>query len=230
MVHKELRLFVTNYHAIRKFAQVTAMFPQFSTGGTPVTVPNNYLEAAAAKGITAKVVNVDPSRDLALLQADQLPDDVQEIKLAAAPTAPGKTFHSLGAADRVIGFGMEEGVLWRYRTGPVKTVVTHEYRYADGQRVRAQVVEMPATLDPNDCGDPVTDETGRLVGVTCDFGTSKSQKTSPSTCAKCELCWRIISAASAGAGWTTPVVRAAAVRRWTTRIRSQATGFGPETV
>jgi HEAT repeat protein len=170
VVHRDQRLLMTNYHLVRSFQRVVVMFPLFTPDGEPITRPGPYFDAAEKKGLVARVVASDLARDLALLQVDELPADAKPLSLSPDGVGDGQRVAAVSAVDRPVGFGEEDGGLWQFERLGVKRVVPYEYRYKDGQRVSARVIEMSAAGDDGGFGGPVIDEQGRLVGVLCDFG------------------------------------------------------------
>src|SRR5262245_28104213 len=169
VVHREQRLLLTNYHIVRNHPRVIVMFPFFKPDGEPITQASYYFEAAEKKGINASLAASDPARDLALLQVNELPIDVKPLRLAADGPDAGQRVWSISAADRIVGFGDEDGALWRFETLQVKRTLEYHHRYKDRQQVTAQALEMNGSGD-NGFGGPVVDERGQLLGALCDFG------------------------------------------------------------
>src|SRR5207248_3243988 len=112
VVHREQRLLLTNYHILRTQPRVVVMFPAFNPNGEPITKASYYIDAADKKAVKTRLVASDQVRDLALLQVDELPNDVKPLPLAAEGPGDGQRLWGVAAADRVVGFGEEDGALW----------------------------------------------------------------------------------------------------------------------
>ncbi len=161
IVDKERRLLVTNDHvanvgghdssfgAIKKFQ---AYFPDHRDGRLVHDV-KHYLNNV--RPIQLKVVYGDKKRDLALLQAESLPANVQQLSLAPRSTEIGERLHSLGG----IPAGSEG--LWIYTQGFVRAV----YRRHLASGFRAQTVEADMQTNKGNSGGPILNDAGELVAV-----------------------------------------------------------------
>ena len=174
IVHRELRLLIANYHVVNKFEKVAVMFPAYD-GKRLLTSVQPYFESAAEKGQIARVVATDPTRDLILLQVKQLPAESRPLSLSPDSTVTGQAVRLFGAAERLNGFGQEDGILWRTLGTTVSRVIRHKHTYSNGQTAEAMIVEMTRPEDPNDVGGPVVDSQGKLLGVTTDMTAADSK-------------------------------------------------------
>jgi HEAT repeat protein/S1-C subfamily serine protease len=169
VIHREQRLLLTNYHILRTQPRVVVIFPALKPDGKPITKASHYFEAAAKKGLKTRLAASDQVRDLALLQVDELPADVKPLPLAVEGPAAGQRLWAVAASERVVGFGEEDGALWRFEPLTVKRAIAYDHGYRDGQRVKAQAIEMSPGSGDNGFGGPVVNDSGHLVGVLCDF-------------------------------------------------------------
>ena len=167
----ERRLLVTNYHVVAdnrtrsktanqqfiSFDEVELVFPQFTPDGRSVGEKTEY---AKVKVVTARVIDSDSRRDLALLQADELPPGTREIPLAAALPEPGDAIHSVGNPG-VSSF------FWVYSKGYVRQMghgvsqIGKDVTYY----CATHVIETQSPTNPGDSGSPMANDRGELVGV-----------------------------------------------------------------
>ncbi|MHB1426447.1 MAG: HEAT repeat domain-containing protein, partial [Gemmataceae bacterium] len=120
-----------------------------------------YIEHGKDIGIRARVVAREPSKDLALLQLDHVPNGLPVLKLAAKSAEPGQNVHSIGASGVEKGL---KGYLWRYTTGQVRQVYQDSFRVEYGE-VNAWLVETSAPTNRGDSGGPVVNDQARLIAV-----------------------------------------------------------------
>jgi S1-C subfamily serine protease len=156
VVDAERRLIVTNHHVIASARRVEVVFPMFRDGEL-VTGYSEYVSTNA--GVPAKVLLSDPAKDLAVLQAARLPDDVVPMKLAARSPSPGERIHALGSPG-------VSGALWVYSAGYVRAVYRERTNLQGDQRLDAWVVETTLPTNPGDSGGPQVNDRGELVAVT----------------------------------------------------------------
>ncbi|MCH8829251.1 MAG: trypsin-like peptidase domain-containing protein [Planctomycetes bacterium] len=161
VVDAEKRLVVTNYHVIRDFTRVLAIFPVYQQGELRAA-RSFYLMNSSKYAIKARVITVDLRRDLALLQLDRIPKGVPALKLAKSSVQPGERVHSIGNPG-------VSGALWVYTSGTVRQVYLKTMRMRTGFTVVAKVVETQSPINPGDSGGPVVNENGELVAITQSF-------------------------------------------------------------
>jgi S1-C subfamily serine protease len=154
-------LIITNAHVVGEAEDVSLFFPYFKHG-KPLVDPVYY--AKNVKPIRGKVRATDKQRDLALIEAPDLPPGYRALPLADRSAKPNETVHIAGnsAAD--------EGTLWLYRTTEVKTPV---YFDVVGD-VRARLVQTPLVIDHGDSGSPFVNDDGQVVAVAALGRTEES--------------------------------------------------------
>ena len=175
--HLERRLAVTNAHVVWKRrgpGAVRVFFPQYRG--------NQVIRALSAyqvdeHGIPARVVLVDRRRDLALLQLEEVPDGVRALPLARCGPCKGDAVFGLGNSS------VRDGLLWQFRRGkvlqgayldtfvnnwPLTTKTYSEEPQGGGLRLAA-VIQTRYNFRPGDCGGPLINRCGRLVGVNQGF-------------------------------------------------------------
>lgn len=162
LIDRERRLVLTNYHVVEDTANATVFFPVFRDG-QPVPEKSYYKDRLARLAFRGKVIALDKQADLALIQLETLPDDVEALPLAATSPSPGDTVHSIGNTGR-------SGALWGYVKGTVRQVYRKKWKaQLDPKRVlsfEAKVIETDSPTNPGDSGGPLLNDKGELIGVT----------------------------------------------------------------
>lgn len=160
------RLVVTNHHVVNPGAGYTeglvaddtlrVYFPRFE-GGRLVTDSEQYLAGSAYQ--KARIVDSDPSCDLAILQLATLPPGAEPLPLAARSARPGDTIHLVGNPDYTQG-------MWIYTSGTVRQVYQARMRLdEDGPLLDYLRLESQMPTNTGDSGGPVVDGRGKVVGV-----------------------------------------------------------------
>jgi tetratricopeptide (TPR) repeat protein len=102
-------------------------------------------------------VDLDPARDLAILQVDDLPPDTEPLALSAEGCRPGEVVHSLGNAAGE--------ALWVYASGAVRQVYRREVNENGLRIMRYQCVQTQEPVNRGDSGGPVVNDEGQVVAV-----------------------------------------------------------------
>ena len=162
LVDRDKRLVLTNYHVVGENPKTTVFFPVYRDG-QPIPERQYYSDRAKRLGTPGRVVAVDKTADLALIEVEKVPDDAKGIPLAAASPGPGDAVHSLGNAGK-------SGALWGYVRGTVRQVY-HKKWQAQLEKghvatFNAKVIETDSPTNPGDSGGPLLNDRGELVGVT----------------------------------------------------------------
>jgi tetratricopeptide (TPR) repeat protein len=157
VIDRSRRLLVTNQHVVQNHHTVSVVFPAYLKGRV-IAERRHYTDRLASLRIVGRVIDVDVERDLALIQADSLPEGAVELKLAKQSASPGESVHSVGNP------GASEA-LWVYTSGRARQVYRKEWRYNDGKRRQAMVLETQSPTNPGDSGGPVVNEQGEIVAV-----------------------------------------------------------------
>jgi S1-C subfamily serine protease len=103
----------------------------------------------------AKVVGQHPENDLAVLQAETVPDD-----LAAAVMRPRA---DLQPGDTVVAVGFPFGIGPSVSAGVVSGL-KREYRSPDGARL-SDLIQFDAAVNPGSSGGPLLNAAGEVVGI-----------------------------------------------------------------
>jgi Tfp pilus assembly protein PilF len=165
VVNRSRKLLVTSFHVVRARERVLLLFPAYD--GERLITQRDFYMKRLAKGecIAGKVLDVDPKRDLALIEAESLPDNVTALKLATASPLPGERLHAVGNAAESWG-------QWLYTTGAVRQVYRTQEK-VDGTDRDARVVAAQLPFSQGDSGGPVVNDEGALVGIAMSY-TKKS--------------------------------------------------------
>lgn len=151
------KLLITNEHVVDNLEQVYAIFPEYE-GEDPIADRSHYL--TKSKRIRGKVFLADAARDLAVVELDSLPEDIQALSLASKSPRAGESLHSVGNP-------IDE--MWIYTQGTVRGVFTTTWLAGDpvGGVVRrhAKVVENQSPTNHGDSGGPVVNDQGLVVAV-----------------------------------------------------------------
>lgn len=162
LIDRDRRLVLTNYHVVEDNPKAKVFFPAFRDG-QPVSEKSYYLDRANRYAIPGRVVAVDKTADLAVIQLARLPKGAEAIPIAAASPAPGENVHAIGNTGK-------SGALWGYVKGTVRQVYRKKWKaQIDRNRVltfEAKVIETDSPTNPGDSGGPLLNDRGELVGVT----------------------------------------------------------------
>ncbi len=154
---RERRLLVTNYHVVGNSERADVVFPIFKDGRPLV----NARDYKGKLGVSATVIDVDPERDLAILQLEMLPEGMRALALARDSADVTDRLHSIGnpgASD----------ALWVYTQGTARQVYQKQWASRPRKNVlqhRAYVLETQSPTNHGDSGGPVVNDQGELVGV-----------------------------------------------------------------
>ncbi|MCA9241319.1 MAG: trypsin-like peptidase domain-containing protein [Planctomycetales bacterium] len=167
VVDAEKRLVVTNYHVVGKASTVAVYFSAYNKEGNLETNWKAYagqfeelhFDRIAAVG---KVIGTWEKRDLALVQLDVIPDDVEGVKLAERSIQPGQSIHSIGNPDA-------SDAMWVYSPGSVRAILHKSWKYDSGQKVESYAIETTSPINSGDSGGPVVNDQGELVGINASF-------------------------------------------------------------
>ena len=106
----------------------------------------------------AKVVAVDPDRDLALLKFDRGESKSPKVTLASASP--------VSIADDVFSIGHPEGYIWSFTYGVVSQIRPNfSWAYHNNNEFTADVIQTQTPINPGNSGGPLFNKSGQLVGV-----------------------------------------------------------------
>lgn len=166
LIDQKNRLVLTNYHVAATGLQNKVYFPIYrEKDGTLIVERQKFLQLANKdKQNIGRLVASDRSKDLAIVQIDYIPKEIQAMAVARGPVAPGQSVYSIGNA------GLIGGSLWGYFDGKVRQVVHKSFLTAGPGmppfEVTAQMVEATNPSNPGDSGGPLINEYCELVAVT----------------------------------------------------------------
>jgi S1-C subfamily serine protease len=104
----------------------------------------------------AEVVGMQPDNDLAVLQANTVPDDL-------APATLGST-RDLAVGDQVVAVGFPFGIGPSVSAGVVSGL-NREYRSPEGDRLLSNLIQFDAAVNPGNSGGPLVNAKGEVVGI-----------------------------------------------------------------
>jgi S1-C subfamily serine protease len=104
----------------------------------------------------ARVVVQQPEKDLAVLAAARVPDDLQPATLAASS--------SLHVGDEVIAVGTPFGIAWSLTSGVVSGLGREYVSKEDGIAL-TNLIQFDAAVNPGNSGGPLINRFGEVVGI-----------------------------------------------------------------
>ncbi|MBC8263437.1 MAG: trypsin-like peptidase domain-containing protein [Anaerolineales bacterium] len=128
---------ITNYHVVADASEIVVSFGK-------------------DKELPAEIIGIDPLNDLAVLQVDDLPEDVEPIPLGDSD--------ALQVGQRAIAIGNPFGQFERTLTVGVVSAVNRTVK-TDEDLVLRGVIQTDASINRGNSGGPLLDSSGRLIGV-----------------------------------------------------------------
>lgn len=112
-----------------------------------------------AQAFGARVVYQDSTVDLALLKAlGPIPGTLSIIPIG--------DMSNVQVAEDVHIIGHPHGELWSYSTGVISQIRNdYEWKYSDGSRHHARVLQMQTAINPGNSGGPVLDDSASMIGL-----------------------------------------------------------------
>lgn len=104
----------------------------------------------------ASVVNLQPENDLAVLQAEKIPDDLTAATLRSTA--------DLAMGDKVIAVGFPFGIGPSVSSGVVSGL-NRQYLSPEGERVLSNLIQFDAAANPGNSGGPLVTMDGSVVGI-----------------------------------------------------------------
>lgn len=157
LVDRQNALVVTNFHVVAGHKEVSVLFPAIENFQAIVT--RDYYFKRAPR-ITGKVLDKDPTVDLAVVQLTEVPYTAPELPLARQSPKPGD-------AASMVGNPGDANRAYVWAPGEVKEVSKVRMEYPNGQRVQATGIEVLADpkFGPGTSGGPAVNTNGELIGV-----------------------------------------------------------------
>ena len=104
----------------------------------------------------ATVIGLHPEQDLAILQANTIPDDL--------PAATMRSTKDLAIGDEVLAVGFPFGIGPSASAGVVSGM-RREYRSPEGKRILTNLIQFDAAANPGNSGGPLVTAEGEVVGI-----------------------------------------------------------------
>ena len=141
---------ITNWHVIDEADSISVWLKPNKM------VDEDYL-LTKVESFGAKIIKVNKTKDLAMLQVEKLPIKVK-------PVSYGK-FNKVKPGQTSFAIGHPEGLLWTFTSGMVSQVrPNYNWRYK-GSRHKANVIQTQAAINPGNSGGPLFNQNKELIGV-----------------------------------------------------------------
>ena len=116
------------------------------------------LRVVFADGLEAdaEVIGTRPEHDLAVLQAKDIPDDLQPATM--------RSTSGLRPGEEVVAVGFPFGIGPSASAGVVSGL-RREYRSASGERLLSNLIQFDAAVNPGNSGGPLVTTDGAVVGI-----------------------------------------------------------------
>lgn len=142
-------LILTNLHVVDGAAKITVTFSDGSQS-------------------EARVVNLMPENDLAVLQALTIPDDLHAATMrSTSGLAPGEAVMAVGFPFG-IGPSASQGVV---------SGLKREFRSPEGRRILTNLIQFDAAANPGNSGGPLVTMDGHVVGIVTAIMNPNAQRT-----------------------------------------------------
>jgi S1-C subfamily serine protease len=113
----------------------------------------------------ASIISTQPENDLAVLQAKQIPDDLQAATLRSA--------RHLIEGEHVTAIGFPFGIGPSVSHGVISGL-KRQYQAPDGARVLSNLIQFDAAANPGSSGGPLVNAAGEVIGIiTAILGTAE---------------------------------------------------------
>ena len=104
----------------------------------------------------ATVTGVQPEHDLAVLQAEKIPDDLTAATMRSTA--------NLALGDQVVAVGFPFGI-GPSATAGVVSGLRREFRSPEGKRLLTNLIQFDAAVNPGSSGGPLVTAEGEVVGI-----------------------------------------------------------------
>ena len=123
-----------------------------------VVVDAKRIQVVFADGLEsdATIIGVRPEHDLAVLQAQTIPDDLFAATMRSTA--------DLALGDQVIAVGFPFGIGPSVTAGVVSGL-RREFRSPEGKRVLTNLIQFDAAVNPGSSGGPLVTTSGEVVGI-----------------------------------------------------------------
>jgi S1-C subfamily serine protease len=138
---------LTNWHVVAGYEAAVVLFKPM-VGTEP--------DANSAYGV--KIIAMDKLADLALLKIVKPPSALTAVKLGDLST--------IQVAEDIHIIGHPHGNLWSYSTGVISQIRSnYDWKYEDGSKHNARVLQMQTAINPGNSGGPVVDNNSNMLGL-----------------------------------------------------------------
>jgi len=138
---------LTNWHVINGFEAAIVLFKP-AVGTEP--------DKNSAYGV--KLIAMDKLADLALLKIVKPPSGLTAVKFGDLST--------IQVAEDIHIIGHPHGNLWSYSTGVISQIRdNYDWKYEDGSKHNARVLQMQTAINPGNSGGPVLDNNSNMLGL-----------------------------------------------------------------
>jgi S1-C subfamily serine protease len=105
-----------------------------------------------------RIVALDETADLALLKIFKPPSGLTDVKFGE--------LSSIQVAEDIHIIGHPHGNLWSYSTGVISQIRDqYDWKYTDGSKHLARVLQMQTAINPGNSGGPVLDNNSNMLGL-----------------------------------------------------------------
>jgi serine protease Do len=162
LIDVEKRLVLTCFHLVDGSDTVFVQFPVRLKDGELETDKNKYMDRVkAGQAIKGKVLHVDKTRDLAIVQLEKVPAGTPALPLARTSPRVGEQLLMIGTFNRVEStFSTIEG-----KVSGVKVLDLVVGGGNEALRIKAKMVQVTNPIGPSSSGGPRIDRRGYLVAV-----------------------------------------------------------------
>jgi len=118
--------------------------------------PRLRIEFADGHEADASIVGLEPSQDLAVIQAKSIPDDLKAATM--------RSTRDLAVGEHVVAVGFPFGI------GPTATAgvvsgLRREFRSPEGERLLTNLIQFDAAANPGNSGGPLVTADGEVIGI-----------------------------------------------------------------
>ena len=148
--HKNKLKIITNWHVIDGADSLSVWIKPDKM------IDEDYL-ISQIESYSAKLIKVNKTKDLAMLEVQRLPITVKPVKYGKfSKELIGKTSFAIGHP---------EGLLWSFTSGMIGQVrPDYVWRYK-GSRHKANVIQTGAPINPGNSGGPLFNKDKELIGI-----------------------------------------------------------------
>jgi S1-C subfamily serine protease len=143
----ERGLILTSYHVVQDAGAITIHFPDGSRS-------------------SATIFNFQLENDLAVLLANEVPDDIRAATLAGAA--------NLRVGDEVVAIGAPFGLSGSLSSGVVSGL-GRTFREPNSGRSLSNMIQFDAAVNPGNSGGPLVNRNGDVVGIVTGLTNPKNE-------------------------------------------------------